>query len=225
MKLFNKLSSLLNNRSSSIQNKNMMLVDAYWNGSDDDALISELDNLLQECSTRAEKLIRIAELCLPATTNEQLYYASKSYVWAGASYRKEAIYYLEKYIDAGATYENAPTGFREINGIVYDLKSMDISNTYSDLAGCYEGEHEFDKAIENYQKASDFSPSIPTYIVKQAQIYVKKNQLNTAKKLLESAATTKYYEHEEFRSIIDKYLLNVNEKISNGYVYKPRKRK
>ena len=199
MKLFNKLSSLLNNRSSSIQNKNMMLVDAYWNGSDDDALISELDNLLQECSTRAEKLIRIAELCLPATTNEQLYYASKSYVWAGASYRKEAIYYLEKYIEAGATYENAPTGFREINGIVYDLKSMDISNTYS--------------------------PSIPTYIVKQAQIYVKKNQLNTAKKLLESAATTKYYEHEEFRSIIDKYLLNVNEKISNGYVYKPRKRK
>ena len=119
MKLFSKIFSNLSNYSSYensqteenavsttdneqsktiVKTKNMMLVDAYWNGSLDSVLVSELDNLLQDCSARSEELVKIAELCLPATTNEQLYYASKAYVWAGASCRKDAIYYLEKYI-------------------------------------------------------------------------------------------------------------------------------
>ena len=202
-----------------------MLVHAYWDDSSDEALLSELDNLLCNCHTRAEKLAKIAELCLPAKTNEQLFYASKSYVWAGASYRKEAIYYLEKYIESGATYEGTPSGTREIQGIIYDLKSMSISDTYCDLAQCYEGEYEFDKAIKNYEKAAELTPYVPSYIVKLSNAYIKKNQLENAKSILESATTKKEYEYESFRSAIDNCLIDINKKISSGYVYKPRKRK
>ena len=224
MNLFNKLFSKKNELPKS-KNKNMILVEAYWNDTADKALVAELDNLLQDCSTRAEKFVRIAELCLPAITNEQLYYASKSYVWAGASYRKEAIYYLEKYIESGATYEGTPSGIREMNGVVYDLKALSISTTYSDLAKCYEGEYEFDKAIENYEKAASFSPHSLAFITSLANIYVKKNQLGKAKDILEAATNSGAYKDEEFRTAIDKYLIDINDKIKRGYIYRPRKKK
>ena len=79
MNLLNKLFPK-KNEIPDTKNKNMILVEAYWNDTADKALVTELDNLLQDCSTRAEEFVRIAELCLPATTNEQLYYASKAYV-------------------------------------------------------------------------------------------------------------------------------------------------
>lgn len=224
MNLLNKLFPK-KNQIPDTKNKNMILVEAYWNDTADKALVTELDNLLQDCSTRAEEFVRIAELCLPATTNEQLYYASKSYVWAGASYRKEAIYYLEKYIESGATYEGTPSGIRKMNGVTYDLKAMSISNVYSDLAKCYEGEYEFDKAIENYEKAASFSPHSLAFITSLANIYVKKNQLGKAKDILEAATNSGAYKDEEFRTAIDKHLIDINDKIKRGYIYRPRKKK
>lgn len=208
-----------------MENKNMKLVRAYWEDSSDEALNSELEVILSTCKTRAEKLVKIAELCLPAKTNEELYYASKSYVWAGASYRKEAIYYLEKYIESGAVYDGTPSGTREMQNIIYDLRSMSISNTYIELAQCYEGEYEFDKAIENYEKAICLTPYNPSYIVKLSTVYIKKNQLQNAKDLLQSATTKKEYGYENFRSVIDNSLADINKKIENGYVYKKRKKK
>ena len=224
MNLLNKLFPK-KNEIPDTKNKNMILVEAYWNDTADKALVTELDNLLQDCSTRAEEFVRIAELCLPATTNEQLYYASKAYVWAGASYRKEAIYYLEKYIEAGATYEGTPSGTREMNGVIYDLKAMSISNVYFDLAKCYEGEYEFDKAIENYEKAANFSPHNQAFIINLSNVYVKKNQLEKAKDILEVETNSGAYKDEEFRTAIDKHLIDINDKIKRGYIYRPRKKK
>ena len=43
------------------KSKNMILVEAYWNDTADKALVTELDNLLQDCSTRAEEFVRIAD--------------------------------------------------------------------------------------------------------------------------------------------------------------------
>ena len=146
-------------------------------------------------------------------------------MWAGASYRKEAIYYLEKYIESGATYEGTPSGIREMNGVVYDLKALSISTTYSDLAKCYEGEYEFDKAIENYEKASSFSPHNQSFIINLSNVYVKKNQLEKAKDIFEAATHSEAYKDEGFRTAIDKYLIDINDKIKRGYIYRPRKRK
>ena len=56
MNLFNKLFSKKNELPKS-KNKNMILVEAYWNDTADKALVAELDNLLQDCSTRAEKFV------------------------------------------------------------------------------------------------------------------------------------------------------------------------
>lgn len=224
-KLFHTVSPQNSETDCHTPNKNMILVDAYWNDSEDPELLAKLDELLQDCSTRAEEFVKIAELCLPATTNEQLYYASKSYMWAGASYRKEAIHYLEKYIEAGAICENTPAGFREMNNKVYDLRAMSISGIYCDLAKCYAGEYEFDKAIELYKIASNLTPNFPAPIIRLSDMYVKKNQLDKAKSILESATHSEAYEDDDFRSSIDKCLLDINEKIFKGYVYKPRKPK
>lgn len=76
---------------------NLKLVRTYWEDIPEDTqLNNELDSILSSCSTRSERLAKIAELCLPAETNEELYYISKCYVWAGAKYRLKAIEYLKK---------------------------------------------------------------------------------------------------------------------------------
>ena len=100
-----------------------------------------------------------------------------------------------------------------MNGVTYDLKAMSISNVYSDLAKCYEGEYEFDKAIENYEKAASFSPHSLAFITSLANIYVKKIQLGKAKDILEAATNSGAYKDEEFRTAIDKHLIDINDKI------------
>lgn len=202
---------------------NMELVRAFWN--DDENLESELEFLLESYPTRAEQFAKIAELCLPATTNEELFFISKSYVWAGAAYRLKAIEYLKKYINAGAICEETPDGTRNVNGILYDLKSLSIADVYTDLGNCYAGEYEFDQAIECFRQAYSLAPYIPSNAVKISEMHVKKNELYKALDFLQVAKGSSYYAFEDFRSVIDKYILDVQRKIENGYIYRPRKKK
>lgn len=203
----------------------MQLVRAYWNETDDEQLNKELDSLLVSCKTKSEKLSIIAELCKPAETNEELYFISKAYVWAGADYRSEAIEYLKKYIAAGAICDETPEGIREMNGISYDLKSMSVASVYTDLGNCFANEYEFDKAIECYQEAYSLVPYISSNAVKISEMYVKKNELVRALDYLETIKSSIYYKLEIYSSVIDKCITDVQKKIEKGYVYKPRKKK
>ena len=69
------------------------------------------------------------------------------------------------------------------------------------------------------------SPHMQSYVISLANVYVKKNQLEKAKNVLESATSSEAYKDAGFRTAIDKNLLDINEKITRGYVYKPRKKK
>lgn len=198
---------------------------AYWDGSEKDEIDQELNLLLSDCTTRSEELIRIAELCIPAETPEELYLISKAYVWAGAKYRKTAIKYLEDYIAVGAFWDGLPDGKIQMQGYIFDQKAGNIASVWTDLGNCYEGELEFEKAYHCFEKAFSLIPYSPSNVVKMANVLVKKNELNNALLILENAKDSNYYKLLEFSSVIDKYILDIQEKIDRGYIYRPRKKK
>ena len=201
----------------------MELVRAYWDGSDDNNINNELNSILSSCKTRSEKLEKIAKLCEPAETSEDLYYISKSYVWAGAQYRTEAIKYLLEYIDAGGFWEGLPDEKISMDGYVFDQKAGHISSAYADLAKCYEGEYEFDKALEAYQKAYELLPYSPASLIGVSTVYIKKNNLDNALTVLEEAKNSPYYNIPDFSDVVDRHIIDVKNKIEKGYIYKPRK--
>ena len=202
----------------------MELVRAYWNGSDNHNINNELNSILSSCKTRSEKLEKIAKLCEPAKTNEDLYYISKSYVWAGAQYRTAAIRYLLEYIEAGGFWEGLPDEKIPMDGYVLDQKASNISSAYADLAKCYEGEYEFDKALEAYQKAYELLPYSVANLIGISTIYIKKNNLDKALAALEEAKNSTYYNIPDFSDVVDRHIVDVKIKIEKGYVYKPKRK-
>ncbi len=205
-----------------IEDHNLKLVLQYW-GEHDYGLSEEVDKLLEPCDIRIERLAKVAELCIPADSNDKLYYASKGYLWAGAQYRDKAIEYLEKLIDAGGTWSFMPIGYRESSEIEIAKLNI-IADLHIDLGKCYEAEYEFDKAMRQYCIANSMFPGIPRYVHPIVDIYVKKNELNTALKVLLSAKETVFYSENFFKESIDKKLLDIEKKIAKGYVYRPRKK-
>lgn len=210
---------------SSEKQRKLKIAHAYWDGADTDEIGQELEVLLSNCTTRSEELEKIAELCIPAETPEELYLVSKAYVWAGAKYRQEAIKYLNDYIAAGAFWEGLPDGQIQMKGYVFDQKAGNIASAWSDLGTCYEGEFEYEKAYHCFEKAFSILPYSPSNLVKMSNIFVKKNELSNALSVLQNAKSSIYYKLPEFSSVIDKAILDVQGKINKGYVYKPRKKK
>lgn len=198
---------------------------AYWSGSDKSEITQELETLLSNCATRSEELEKIAELCIPAKTPEELYLVSKAYVWAGAKYRKEAIKYLNEYISVGAFWDGLPDGQIQMKGYTFDQKAGNIASVWSDLGTCYEGEFEFEKAYHCFEKAFSILPYSPSNLIKMSNILVKKNELNNALSLLQNSKNSIYYKLPEFASAINKTILDIQNKMEKGYVYKPRKKK
>lgn len=203
---------------------NLDLVRDFWK-SDNDSYSGGLKQILETCVTKAERFAKIAELCLPAETPEELYFISKSYVWAGANYRLLAIEYLKKYIEAGAFWEGLPSGIIKMEGYEADQRIANIADAYAQLGNCYEGEYMFSEALECFKHAYSLIPYFCGTLIKSVQIYVKMNDLQGALDLLDSANNNPYYSLPDYRNSIDLCRSEIEEKIKKGYIYKPRKKK
>jgi len=181
---------------------------------------------LEKCPTRQDVLLRAIELCKDDDSPEALYVIAHCFVWLGARYRKSAIIWLEKYIEAGAVCKYIPTDYIKMDGYTVDQKSANISAIYSYLGKAYEGEYIFDKAKEAYAQAVKYAPYFPSSYVFYAKVLVKENNLDSALNYLKLQRRVSYYSlDDEFKLSIETEIADVIEKQNKGYVYKPRKKK
>lgn len=166
------------------------------------------------CSNRHELLLKIIELCGDdPLTPKELYIVSGAYVQLGAKYRPQAIEYLEKYIATRASF-----------GSVKENAVYRKAAVYKDLGEAYEGEYQFDKAEQAYLMAEKIDPDTAAYSVCVSRIYTKTGDLHKALEYLNSKKATKNYlsNFDEYRTVIDTFIDETEEKIKKGYVYKPR---
>ncbi|MFI3171403.1 MAG: hypothetical protein R3Y58_03390 [Eubacteriales bacterium] len=202
---------------------NFKLVLQYW-GDHDYGLNDEVDKLLEPYAIRIERIVKITELCIPADTNDKLYYAAKGFLYAGAQYRDKAIEYLEKLIAAGGTWGLMTDSVFEYDGETINQKTNNIASIHKDLGECYEADYRFDDALTQYCIANALVPSSTGYICSISNVYVKKNELTAALKVFNSAQQTIFYSKDSFKEVIDRKILDIEQKIEKGYVYRPRKK-
>jgi len=181
--------------------------------------------IISDCQSRQDVLLRAIELCGPNPIDaKSLYVVSHCYVWLGAKYRPQAIEYLEKYIAAGASWSGTPRDVIDMGGYSVDQLSSNRASVYHYLGKAYEGEYMFEKAENAYREAESLCPDFATYSVCVANTFVKRNDLERAKAYLNSKKQTIYYKNnvDDYKTLLNAALNDINSKIEKGYVYKPR---
>ena len=182
--------------------------------------------ILSRCNSNEDICMQAISLCDPPHTPKRLYITAYSYYYAGAKYRTKAIEFLTKYADAGGFWEGTPHDILNIHGYNYNQLNANKANVYYYLGKCYEGEYLFDDAIEVYKKALSLQPDFQGYYIRIADMYRKKNDLDTALSVLNDAKKTWYYKKvPDFKTVILSYEKKFSDMKARGYIYKPRKRK
>lgn len=173
-------------------------------------------------NSKKDSLLAAISLCGEPTTPKQLYVVSRCFVLAGASYRVQAIEFLHKYIDAGAIWEGTPRSNVTIDG--YTINQLDINkaSVYCDLGKAYEGEYQFDNALLSYSNSLKCDPSYTPAISYSADIYVKKNLIDSGLNFLKNFRNSPF---KDVRLIASEKTKELIDKKLKGYVYRPRKRK
>ena len=121
-------------------------------------------------------------------------------------------------------------------------KRKHLSIMYQMLGDAYDKDRNLDKALTAYKKCLEFTPESQVPYIKIANIFRKKNDLDSAIKILEAAISSKYYHKVEYKTIDglsynppmynDDFIVAINsyyekylEMKKRGYVYRPRKSK
>lgn len=204
-----------------------------------DSLISTVNQMLNDCKTRQDILNKIIDLTIDANTPHKRYLLAMANIYSGAKYRQNTIHYINLYLN-NPLYEDAWKHIHhDINNTLQIERNLHISKMYSYLGKAYEGEYQFQEALNAYQTAIKFDPASPLAIIDSSNILVKMNQLNEALTFLKSFTNSPYYVRKNkkttldgktyydnwYKSSIDNAISDVKAKIKNGYKYKPRKKK
>lgn len=212
------------------------LLMSTWNGlfPVDSKYSSKISQIHRELGgNRSALLIRAAELVGEPVTPKELYTVSHAYLEAGASVRNKAIEYLEKYISAGACWEETPMGTQSDSGVKRDLRNTAIANVHISLGKLYEAEHRLEDAMQQYRIASELCPYDADGIVAMSHIYIQKGDYEGGIRMFKDIQKSKYYrayvyrgiENTSFMDSVDQAYNNLLEKQQTGYVYRPRKKK
>lgn len=182
----------------------------------------KVQRLIKKCGSKKDCLMAAISLCGIPTTPKQLYIVSHCYFLAGALYRPQAIEYLLKYIKLGAVWEGTPKDNINIDGYIINQLSLNKASVYYNLGKSYEGEYQFDDALNWYFKSLKINPTSSPAVYAIADVYVKKNCIDDGLKFLQSYRNSKY---KDVRLIVDEKSRELRDKKAKGYVYKPRPRK
>lgn len=128
-----------------------------------------------------------------------------SYLGEGAKYRKDAIYYFEKYL------ENPTSQKYFSNWLIY-----------SSLADLYEKEYVFDKALICLQNLIKLDNNTNCADYTRIGNILTKIDINQAVDYYKSLKKKKIY--SQYEEIFDNAYREVLLKKEKGYVYKPRKK-
>lgn len=140
-----------------------------------------------------------------------------AYVFLGASYRSEAIYYLRKYL------EN-PSWCRCLEK---DRPAF-LASKWSALGKAYEGEYDFKSAILAYDKQRRICPQYPAAYIQIAKVMVKMNKLDSAIQFLQTAKkriTICIHVLAHVSTLVSMVTCRtLLKKNCSGYYYKPQKK-
>jgi len=175
-------------------------------------------------------------------TPKKRYLAALKWESAGAKYRKQTIKAYLAYLN-GEIYEKAYKGrlHSHCSGTPYTMEeeiNLHVARCYSALAKAYEGEYDFDRAVDCLKRCIQLIPSISTYYILLSLIYIKKNEIDTAIDFLKSTRNLPYYKpqkciswpdeetfiDDDFYRSIECFIKEAVEKKTRGYVYRPRKK-
>lgn len=172
--------------------------------------------------------------------SKEKYFTALKYFNPKPDERNLAIKHIQEYLN-GSPYEEA---YKNTHHLVANKpssldqeKDIHIAEMYKQLGKVYEAEYELDKALECYKKTRELVPFFVWTYCYICSILVKQNKLNEANNVYLEAKKSKYYKpikykdifgesHIEntFKTVIDNKILELQQKIEKGYVYKPRKK-
>lgn len=182
----------------------------------------QVQRFINRYGSKKDSLIAAINLCGNPITPKQLYIVSTCYVLAGASYRPQAIEFLNKYINVGAVWEGTPRSNIIIDGYTINQLNINKASVYCDLGKAYEGEYQLDDALMSYFHSLKCDPSYTPAISYSADVYVKKNLIDSGLNFLKNFRKSPF---KDVRLIASEKTKELKDKKSKGYVYKPRKRK
>lgn len=176
----------------------------------------EVRKILESCNyDRITILHREIDLCSGYHCPAAYAILSNAYIFLGASYRKQAIQYLTKYLENPCWIPCCE-----------QYRNTYLAGRWSYLGKSYEGEYQFDLALKAYWCELKLTPSFPSPYIEIARVMRKKNQIDLAIQFLKAARKTKHYQNPcletQFRIVIDSHLSELESKRERGYVYRPR---
>lgn len=199
-----------------------------------------VNKILKECTLkgalypeRQQVLFKIIDLIGVPQTSKERFIVAKAYAWSKAEYRDKAIHYLELYLNNPLYEEAYIHNLHNYNDTLEKRKLYHLSEMYGYLGKAYIGEYDFDKALSIYEYIINIFPENPSAYIGKCETLIKQNELSKCYNWLLNCKKLPYYKLNKqygktekenfFHFTINRLLKDVEEKISKGYMYKPRK--
>lgn len=201
------------------------------------------ESIYESANSRQEILDKVIELLDPDDTPDKRYLKAKALSWSGVDRNREAIEALEKSIGDSVDSSN----FSHMSHLYYfpeetnrNLVEMRIyfSGLHSQLVDKYLRDYQFDEALENAQIAYELTPFYTFSVIRVAECYIKRNELQNAKSFYEQVMADSYFNTnvselsdldkyfiESYKRVVSGHYKDLMLKIGRGYVYKPRPKK
>ena len=112
-----------------------------------------VEKIYSKCDSYRDIFFEVIDLCGNPDSSRKLYYIGEAYARCGAKYRREALYYLKKYVEGNewGGYDIESTSCfadKIIDGLTHHQYFI-----YGYVGHLYEGEKELDLAIHYYKKS------------------------------------------------------------------------
>lgn len=196
-----------------------------------------VNKILKQCTPKGDKyperqqvLLKVIELIGEPNTSKERFIVAKAYAWSRADYRKQAIKYLNLYLNNELYNEAINTNnFPSSQALQYHLSEM-----YGYLGKAYIGEYEFEKALSTYEYIINKFPNDSFAYIGKCEVLIKQNKLLECRDWLLQSQKLPFYklnktngkteEENHFHFTLNRLLKDVENKINKGYIYRPRKK-
>lgn len=192
----------------------------------------ETERILQSTNSRQDVLNKIIDLVGEPNTPKERYIIAKAYSWSYASLSKEAIKYLELYLN-NPLYEEYYANTRHNNWFIshpdnlsdYEIlfieKRLHISEMYKYLGDKYLHEKMYNESFNSYKIALRNAPFYAHNWINIYKLYIQIKDYESARDILNKAKNSKYYKKYIYTSIIGMEYTNtsfidvIDKQISN----------
>lgn len=182
--------------------------------SSSDKLCAEALEYISSNHSRIDTCAYGASICIPPNNNNELFLISHGYHYAGASYRKDAIYWYNEYIKSGAVSDYIQSYILYEDYYSYDQRIKFVALSHSVLADLYASEEMFYDSNYEYFTSITIAPFLPSNYINISNNNIKQRNFNDAKNILQVAQKSLFYSIDKsFKMAIDNHIIACNEEI------------